>query len=265
MGKPISAAWLLMLCLLTVACVSQNRYASLEDELTDNRARLERVRAENEQLAGQKDQLARQLEQLREEKQQVEETNRRLSAAIDALSKRAQRLRIELEKHQSVVQLQEKVIHLLDDTQQTIQSSLKEQMAAGGAEIVEMQDEVKVVLLDKILYEPGSLEIHPKGKELLKALADTVRDNPEQQLVVVGHTDSVSISDRLRKQFPTNWELSAARAAAVIRYLQYRCDLDPKRISLRAYGPYRPTASNRTEKGRRLNRRIEIIIGPAGK
>jgi chemotaxis protein MotB len=265
MGKPISIAWLLMLCLLTVACVSQNRYASLQDELTDNRAQMQRLQAENEQLADRKDQLARELEQLRKEKQQVEESNRRLSATIKELSKRSQRLRVELEKQQSVVQLQEKVIHLLDDTQQTIQSSLKEQMAGGGAEIVEMRDEVKVVLLDKILYEPGSLEIHANGKQLLMALADTVRDKPDQQLVVVGHTDSVPISDRLRSQFPSNWELSAARAAAVIRYLQYSCDLDPKRISLRAHGPYRPTASNRTEKGRRLNRRIEIIVGSADK
>ncbi len=265
MAKPIFSAGLLVLSLITFACVSQNRYSSLENELTDNRRQLEQVRTEREDLAAQKDQLSRDLERLRAEQQQLEETNRRLSADIDALSRREQQLRVDLEKHKSVVQLQEKVIHLLDDTQQSIQSSLKEQMQTGSVEIVEMHNEFKVVLLDKILYEPGSLEIHEKGKQLLAALADTVRDKRDQQLIVAGHTDSVPISETLRSKFPSNWELSAARAAAVVRYLQYQCDLDPKRISLRAYSHYRPSASNQTEKGRRLNRRIEIIVRSVGK
>ena len=245
MAKPISSVWLVLLCLATFACVSQNRYSSLEDELTDNRGELERVRTEKSDLTAQRDQLDKELEVLREEQQQLEETNRRLAADVDQLSKREQQLRVDLEKQKSVVQLQEQVIHLLDDTQQTIQSSLKEQMESGGVKIVDMHDEFKVVLLDKILYEPGSLEIHENGKQLLRALADTVRDKPGQQLVVAGHTDSVPISEYLRNKFPTNWELSAARAAAVIRFLQYHCDLDPHRISLRAYSHYRPAATNR--------------------
>lgn len=265
MAKLNSSVWLLPLCLLTFACVSQNRYTSLEDELTDSRIQLEQVNAEKGELVVQRDRLVDVLEVLRTEQQQLEETNRRLAADIDQLYKRAQQLKLDLEKHKSVVQLQEKVIHLLDDTQKTIESSLKEQMATGSVEIVGMQDEVKVVLLDKILYEPGSMEIHEQGKQLLKALADTIRNNPDQMLVVVGHTDSTPISKTLVKKYPSNWELSAARAAAVIRYLQYECDLDPKRLSLQAHSHYRPSASNQTEKGRRLNRRIEIIVGSTDK
>ena len=258
MAKMIYSCWLVMICLFTLSCVSQNKYTSVEDELTENRGQLKKLRAENNQLAAEKDQLTGELQLLREQKLELEETNQ-------SLSRREQKLRADLEKQKSVVQLQEQVIHLLDDTQQTIQSSLKEQMESGGVKIVDMHDEFKVVLLDKILYEPGSLEIHENGKQLLKTLADTVRDKPDQHLVVAGHTDSVPISRNLQTKFPTNWELSAARAAAVIRYLQHQCELDPKRISLRAYSHYRPSASNRTKKGRRLNRRIEIIVRSTGK
>ena len=260
MVKKMSFVWLLLLCMFFFACVSQKKYNSLETELADSRSQLEQVRAEKDDLVVEKNRLARDIELLREERQQLEETNRRLTEDNEQLAKRSQRLRVELEKQKSIAQLQEKVIHLLDDTQRTIQTSLKEQIAAKEVEIVEMQDEVKVVLLDKILYEPGSLEIHEKGKMLLSALAETVRSNSDQQLVVAGHTDSVPISKRLREIYPTNWELSAARAAAVVRYLQYQCELDPKRISLQAFSHYRPTASNQTERGRRLNRRIEIIV-----
>lgn len=265
MAKPMISVSLLLLCLCTFACVSQGRYASLEEELTDNREQLEQMRAERTELAAQRDALSEQIAGLRDQQQQLEEANRQLSEGIDALSGREKQLQADLEKQKSVVQLQEQVIHLLDDTQKTIQTSLKEQIDSGGVEIVEMHDEFKVVLLDKILYEPGSLEIHEKGRQLLRALADTIRDQPEQQLVVAGHTDSVPISENLQRQFPTNWELSAARAAAVIRFLQYQCNLDPERLYLRAYSHYRPSASNRTEKGRRLNRRIEIIVRSAGK
>lgn len=264
MAKMICSPGWLLLGLLCFACVPRYQVTSLENELDDNRRQLEQVRAERKTLAAQRDALVEQLGVLRDEQQRLEETNRRLSTDNEALSSRQQQLQFDLEKQKTVVQLQEKVIHLLDDTQQTIQSSLREQIDSGAVEIVEMHDEVKVVLLDKILYEPGSMEIHEKGKQLLRALAETVREKPDQQLIVAGHTDSVPISERLRKKFPTNWELSAARAAAVIRYLQYQCDLDPERISLRAYSQYRPSASNNSEKGRQLNRRIEIIVRSAG-
>ena len=258
MAKMIDSCWLVIICLFTVSCVPNDTVTSLEDELSANRGQLKALRAEKNQLAAEKDQLTRELERLREQKRQLEDANQ-------ILSRKEQKLQTDLEKQKSVVQLQEQVIHLLDDTQQTIQSSLKEQMASGEVEIVDMHDELKVVLLDKILYEPGSLEIHENGKQLLRTLADTIRDKPEQHLVVAGHTDSVPISGNLQAMFPSNWELSAARAAAVIRYLQDQCELDPKRISLRAYSQYRPSATNLTEQGRRLNRRIEIIVRSTGK
>ncbi len=258
MAKMMYFCWLVIICLFTVSCVPNSKYTSLEDELSANRGQLKALQTEKNQLAAEKDQLNRELELLREQKRQLEDANQ-------ILSRKEQKLQTDLEKQKSVVQLQEQVIHLLDDTQQTIQSSLKEQMESGGVKIVDMHDELKVVLLDKILYEPGSLEIHENGKQLLKTLADTIRDKPDQHLVVAGHTDSVPISGNLQATFPSNWELSAARAAAVIRYLQHQCELDPKRISLRAYSQYRPSATNRTEKGRRLNRRIEIIVRSTGK
>lgn len=239
MAKAIISAWLLTACLLNFACVSQNKYATAQDELRNSRKQLAKLQTEKKQLA---DQSAR----LEKEVKRLQETNQRLSKDIGKLSKRAQ--------------LQEKVIHLLDDTQKTIESSLKEQLAAQEIEIVELHDEVKVVLLDRILYEPGSLDIHRKGKKLLAALADTVRANKNQQLVVAGHSDNVPISGKLRQKYPSNWELSAARAAAVVRYLQHQCKLDPKRLHLRAYSQYRPSSSNNSERGRRLNRRIEIIL-----
>jgi chemotaxis protein MotB len=66
----------------------------------------------------------------------------------------------------------------------------------------------------------------------------------------------------LRQRFPSNWELSTARAAAVARFFQQEGGIQPQRLSARGYSFYRPVAANKTVEGRRQNRRIEIILGP---
>ena len=200
----------------------------------------------------------------------IKDQNRTLTAANDKLAEDArvmsenyQKCKGSLEKHKSVVYLQRQVIELLDDTKKTIVSSLEDQIAAQGLEIEEGDNELRMVLLDRIVYESGSLEISREGKKLLLALAETIKKDPSRRIVVEGHTDNLPLSGSLRKTYPTNWELSAARAAAVARFLQWEGGLDPKQLSIRAFSSYRPIATNKTEEGRRQNRRIEIILTPA--
>jgi chemotaxis protein MotB len=180
--------------------------------------------------------------------------NLQLTDSVKALS-------ADLEKKRSVIQLQEKVISLLDDTKKTIEKSLKDQIVAQNIEIVEMHDQLKVIFIDKILFDSGSITINSEGQKSLLAMADSIREFESQNVVVEGHTDSVPVGAKLVKRFPSNWELSAARAAVVARYLQNKGGIQPSRLSARGYGQYRPVASNDTEEGRRQNRRIEIILG----
>jgi chemotaxis protein MotB len=93
-------------------------------------------------------------------------------------------------------------------------------------------------------------------------IAKSIKDHKEQRVVVEGHTDDKAIRSRLKNTFPSNWELSAARAAAVVRFLQLQGMVDPQRLSVQGYSYYHPVATNKTEKGRRQNRRIEIILSP---
>ena len=95
---------------------------------------------------------------------------------------------------------------------------------------------------------------------MLLLLAETLAKNKTNKIVVNGHTDDIPPGPVLRKRFPSNWELSAARAAAVVRFLQDEGNLDPGQLSLKAYGQYDPVASNDTENGRMQNRRIEIVL-----
>ena len=83
---------------------------------------------------------------------------------------------------------------------------------------------------------------------------------PEKNIRVEGHTDNVPIVSSLKKVYPTNWELGAARATTVVRFFQEKTGIDPLRLSAVSYGQYRPVASNKTGAGRAQNRRIEIIL-----
>jgi chemotaxis protein MotB len=170
-------------------------------------------------------------------------------------------LRRELKKKKSVIALQERVIRLLDDTRKTIETSLKDQIAAQQIEVVEVEDKLKVIFIDRLLFDSGSAEINPKGRKLLLMVAGTLRGSRNQSIVIEGHTDNAPLRPKLRKRFPSNWELSTARACAVARFLQTHGGVQPQRLSVRGYSYFRPVASNKTAEGRRQNRRIEIVLG----
>ncbi|MCK5417947.1 MAG: flagellar motor protein MotB, partial [Desulfobacterales bacterium] len=179
------------------------------------------------------------------------------------LSQNVERLNNDLGKKKSVIKLQDKVIRLLDDTKKTIATSLKDEIAAQDIEIVETEDTLKVVFIDKILFDSGSVEIKQKGKKLLLVVAESVRAHKDESILVEGHTDNMPLGPALKEKFPSNWELSIARAAAVVRFLQKEGRLQPERLSARGYSFYRPAASNKNRAGRRQNRRIEIILSPS--
>ena len=128
-----------------------------------------------------------------------------------------------------------------------------------------MEDKLKVIFIDKILFDSGKVDINEQGKNVLIAIADSISGHENQNVVVEGHTDNVPLSAGLQRRFPSNWELSTARAAAVVRFLQEEGGIPPERLSVLGYSFYHPVASNDTEEGRSQNRRIEIILGPKEK
>jgi len=178
------------------------------------------------------------------------------------LAGRIEKLELEMKKKQSVIKLQKEIISLLDDTKKTIETSLKDQIAQQEIEVVNMEDKLKVIFIDKILFNSGCSNINSSGEKLLLRMAGFLRDNKKQNIMVEGHTDNVPLKTSLKKRFASNWELSTARAAAIARFLQKKGGLDPKRLSACGYSSYRPVAPNNTKKGRHQNRRIEIILVP---
>ncbi|MDH3883879.1 MAG: OmpA family protein [Desulfobacterales bacterium] len=274
MGKKRFIAVLSLAWLLLTACVShqqmQDQNAVLNKELKLVRLELYEAEEKIKSLDAELIKLQRtntvrneEIADLQSKNTYLKNINLKLSKNIEQLSQNVEQLNNDLQKKKSIIKLQNKVIHLLDDTKNTIATSLKEEIEAEEIELVELEDTLKVVFIDKILFDSGSVEINQKGRKILLVVADSIRAHKNQNLLVEGHTDNTPLSPALKERFPSNWELSTARAAAVVRFLQKEGQLQPERLSARGYSYYRPVAANQTKEGRHQNRRIEIILGPS--
>jgi chemotaxis protein MotB len=137
--------------------------------------------------------------------------------------------------------------------------SLKSQISAGQIELSELRGKLTVKLKDKILFASGSAFIGREGKAALDNVAEAFKGLQGRSVLVAGYTDDVPTNPKI---FPTNWELSAARAIAVVKYLQSK-GVEPVMLGAAGFSEYRPVALNDTPEGRSLNRRIEIALTAA--
>ncbi len=121
---------------------------------------------------------------------------------------------------------------------------------------IDRQGLVITLLSDKAYYDSGSADLRPESKELLDVVGAQLR-GVRNEVRVEGNTDSVPIATAA---YPTNWELSAARATGVTRYLVEHDKIVPTRISFAGYGQFRPKFSNDSDAHRQQNRRVDIVI-----
>ncbi len=239
MFKKLSFIALCLTLIFLSACVSKKEYVALETKSNQTQAQLEL------------------------DKQNLQAQISKLTGENNRLLDTVEGLKTELEQEKNAVKQKEKEVSELDKTRMEIESSLKEQIAQKDIKLEEIEGKLKVTFVDKILFDSGSVAVKPKGQEVLLKLADSFRDSEDQNIAVEGHTDEVQIGLALIDRFPTNWELSTARATAVVRFLQEKGNIAPERLTASGFSFYRAVATNDTPEGRKQNRRIEIILIPA--
>lgn len=136
-----------------------------------------------------------------------------------------------------------------------VSSKLKVHNAAGESRI-NLGD-----MANLLHYDSGEAAIKPESYKVLDQLIEYLRTSGDERLVrVEGHADNVEIGPSLKSRYPSNWELSKARASGVVRYLVEKGGLDSARLSSVGYGDSRPVATNTSEEGRFKNRRVEILL-----
>ena len=148
----------------------------------------------------------------------------------------------------------------LKSTYEAFIFDLKKEIERQEVTIKEFKDQISITFVGRVLFEFGKATITSEGEMILKKVGKILKNIQGKQIRIVGHTDNIPIMSKYRYKFPTNWELSGARASAVIRYFQKNIHLDPKNLEAVGRSFYEPIADNKTSEGRAQNRRVEIII-----
>ncbi len=179
--------------------------------------------------------------------------------ARDELKAMSQRLEQDLARASKE---KEAELQRLKRTHDEMVKGLQQEIEAGEVTITRLADRLSVKMVDRILFPPGETAIGEGGRKVLERVAKVLAQAKDKTIRIEGHTDNVPIGKQLRERYPTNWELSTARATTVARFLQQASDIEAAAFEAVGLGEFHPVADNRTEKGRSLNRRIEIQLYP---
>jgi chemotaxis protein MotB len=136
---------------------------------------------------------------------------------------------------------------------------LSKEVEQGQLQVKQYKDMLSVDLAEQIFFDSGRATLKSGGKEVLKKVGEALKGYENKTIRVVGHTDNVPVAKSLQATFPSNWELSVARATNVVRFLQ-DVGIPPERMVAAGRGEYDPVAPNDTAEGRQKNRRIEIML-----
>lgn len=141
-----------------------------------------------------------------------------------------------------------------------LSAQLKQRLHMQGVEIRQQERGVVISLKDNILFAPGSADLSPAARNTLRHLIGQLNKTlgPQARLIrVEGHSDNTPITTA---RYPSNWELSTARATNIVRYLIEGKYYRPEQLSATGYGEFKPVAQNSSIEGKQKNRRVDIVV-----
>lgn len=244
-------------------CVTQGTYDELQAEKNREISALEIERAalddQVQRLQAQRTALLGERAALQDERSALERQKAALEEDKDTLARR------QTDLLRQVGELERQKSQLLDASKQsqaqydTLVANLSDQVKQGQLQVRRYKDMLTVDVAEQLFFESGRANLKDSGKAVLKQVAAALQGYEDKAIRVVGHTDNVPIARAWREVFPSNWELSAARATTVVRFLQ-DAGIEPARLIATGRAQYAPVAPNDSAEGRQKNRRIEITL-----
>lgn len=269
----------LLLAVMIAGCVKKGTYEGVVDELGRSEMQREALRAELEESEAEQDALRAEMAAQLARRDSVEEELRRRVAVVEgdltALRRELRAARDDAERAETLLGMRGAELQSMQRrlaSLQAVEQEVRERNAIyedviarfrslmdGGQLSVSIDRGRLVIQLPQdILFASGSATLGREGRDVISQVGAVLADFEDRRFQVEGHTDNVPIST---ERFPSNWELSSARALAVVRLLVEQ-GVAPDNVSGAAFGEHQPRASNEDRESRRLNRRIEIVMLP---
>ena len=254
----------IMLCFVCVSSfilfnLSQSAHAMGNIPKKQYQAKVDELQECGAKFSGAQEELGRSKTRITE----LETTNASLAKEFD-LNKGDVQKKIEslIKEKEELEKQKADEVGKLKSTYDNLVSDMKKEIDQGSVQITQLQDKLSVSMVDKIVFNSGESELNDQGKQVLKRVANILKKVKGKQIRIEGHTDNIPIGGALKDKFPSNWELSTARATSVSRYLQDSGGIDPQYLVAAGYSQFRPVADNSKPEGRAKNRRIEIALVP---
>ncbi len=244
----------LLSVILLSSCVSSGKFETALAEKDAMRQSLESAQ----------DEISRNKAQIEKTERELDSANKQMTKTqddLDQLEAKKQALQKELEESQ------EKMATLSNIEAETKRRNeiyaqfvnrLKTMIDGGQLTVSIEQGRIVINLPNNVLFKSGSAYLNPEGREALANIALVLSQFSDRRFQIEGHTDNKPIKSA---RFPSNWELSTSRALTVVHLLT-SMDVTSENISAAGFGEFRPRSDNKTEEGRKLNRRIEIVMLP---
>lgn len=210
------------------------------------------------------DEQVEDLSRLQTQKRQLEQE----LSALEARLQEVDRLKNELEQVRRAREVQEAQLAKIKNEVLAVGEEIEfitktlEEKFGKSLVVTQHPDRLVLTLLGQVLFESGEAELTPLGLQIMKRVGQVLATFSGKSIQIEGHTDNNPIHGQLQRYFPTNWELSTARATTVLRYLIEQTGMDQKQFSATGYADTRPVQTNETEEGRAQNRRVEIVLYP---
>ncbi len=246
----------------------------LDQEKKDNEALYTSAESNKDELAKKVRDLIRQKSALSYKLGEAEKLRARLNArlakaAFDsaALKKTSDDLQAQLDNIKAAAAAADKArserLARTHEEMGTLADAVLKELQSEDAKIDQDGGTIKVTLQEPLLFPANQAKLTETGAALLERLGNALKALPARSIHIQGHTDNAPIKWELFGRFTSHWDLSAAQAIAVARYLHEHAGLDPMKLQAEGCGEFRPVKSNATEEGRAANKRIVFVVEPA--
>ena len=220
-----------------------NRVGELERQLADRDHEIAHLRSGT----GDHEALSSQLSAAKGDLSQSQSEKDRLAAELAAAKQRLADLEGQLDQSK----------HSLSQAERDLLKALRPEISKGTVSVNQAGDGLTINLASSLLFDSGQDQLKEGGADALKRVGTVLKDFPEKSVHVAGYTDNVAIKGALAKKFPSNKELSDARAESAAGALR---DGGVANLTAAGHGENDPVASNNTAAGRAKNRRVEVVV-----
>ncbi len=252
---------ILALSLTLTGCVKKSMYEAALSDIASLRRDVSTCRGEKDALGqdlkdcktaqeealSKIDALINRLKGLNQDVGRLEEERTQLAQNLEVARVRAQ----ELERQRQLAQAR-------IDTFRRLLEKFRAMIESGQVQVKVERGRMVVKMPSAILFDSGKTDLKPEGQEIITQISQVLAEIPDRNFQVEGHTDDQPIKT---SRFPSNWELSTARATEVVKFMIAQ-GMPPARISAAGCSEFQPMAANDSNEGRALNRRIDVVLLP---